>query len=207
MNLIIVVFVSVVKQNTKPATITYDIQYYNPFDFPIRIKLGYNQFENSPRLTTTIDIEQFKIVENGEEDRENYYEGFGSGTTEEIEALNFTSELSNNIKNGGLGKASLWIELKPHETKIFKDFLTTTMCDLNLLSASELYNLMNYITMYFESVNSLESIAFDFMTYGIFDGISQSDYGLDEEFNLFNALTLNYFLYSLKTVSNFEGDD
>jgi hypothetical protein len=191
------------KKNTNPAKMTFDLQYFNPFDFPLRIKLNYTQFENSPRLSTNIDINQFEIVRNGIEGRENIYHGFGSGTTEEIENNNFNSFIPNNINIGGIGEGVLWFELKPQETKIFEDFLTIEVENLELLSYSDLNILMDDISLYVESANALSSIAFDFMTFGIFDWETQSDYYPDEVFNLFNALLLNEYLYSLKSVSNF----
>jgi len=191
------------KKDTTPTEMSFDIQYYNPFEFPIRIQLGYNQSENSPRLSTSIDIDQFKIVENGFEGRDNIYNGFGSGTPEEIESSVFNSYIPSEINSGGTGLGTLWFELEPKETKIFEDFLKIRVEDFELLSYLDLQTLMEEISMYIATANSLSSLAFDFMTYGIFDEGFQSSYSLDNTFNLYNALYLNPYLHSLKAVSNF----
>ncbi|MHA1292076.1 MAG: hypothetical protein ACTSQJ_05345 [Promethearchaeota archaeon] len=195
------------KKDTGATEIRFDLKITNTFtdpleNYPIRVLLKYSQLENSPKLSTQLNFNDFQIVRNGENGRTNIYEGFAYTDPDEVETNVFTNVINPNIYLGETGDAELWIEILPGEANsiTIENFLSIKVVNPRLISPVLEEEIMDGVELFYFGLESLLSSAFDF--YGP-DMYFHSSYIADIVLDLYWVLRENEYIENLKVTSHF----
>jgi len=191
------------KKNTKASEVKFNLTLHNNLDIPIRIKLNHTQFENDARLLTYLNTEDFSIVKNNEDGRQNYYEGFEDNTPSVIESSFFNTPSEIPYVGGDIGTSTLWVELLPGETRIFEDFIIIKKSALFYKMLDNIFWFTSQVGAFTDITDEFSSMAFDLINLDINTENLGDEYLVDGFTNLFNLIKQYNFVDYITALSHF----